>query len=151
MRLDLMHIVADRIENRSDGLRREFRTLALSQHELGAVEIETGGPALVHLDMRFLVAHHAAVRRHHRCQREAVCRGARGDPQHGAGPLEHLRETVVQSGAQCIAIIRRIGGICGLESIPHGRVDRGGIIGEKLHRNAIAMCALVAQKGNFRQ
>ena len=66
MRLDLVDVVADRIENGLDGLRAQLRVIALRKQQLGAMEVEPRRAAFVHLDMRLAVAHHAAVRRNHR-------------------------------------------------------------------------------------
>ena len=81
MNLDLVDIVADGVEHRLDGSRAELGALAVGEDQLGAVEVEPGRTALVHLDMRLAVAQHAAVRGDHGRQREAVGSGAGGDPQ----------------------------------------------------------------------
>ena len=65
-RLHLVHIGTDRIEPRSDGLRRDLGAVAFQQHELGAAGIKAGGTAFVDLDMRFPVAEYALKALRHR-------------------------------------------------------------------------------------
>ena len=136
MRLNLMDIVADRIDRGADGLRRKLRALPRHQQQLGAVEVEAGRAAFVHLDMRFLVAHHRAVRLDHGRQREAVGGGAGRHPQCSAVAPEQIGEPRIELARQAIAIIGRIRSVGGMHRLPHERVDGGGVVGEKLHRNA---------------
>ena len=69
------------------------------QQQFRAVEKETGRAAFIHLDMRFAVAHHAAVRRHHGAERKTIRRSSGRNPEHRhlapEEPAERLLEVLI--------------------------------------------------------
>jgi hypothetical protein len=64
MRVDLMDSVTHRIDHGANGIGRQFRTLALRQHQLGREG--TRCTAFIHFDMGFAVTYHTAMRLGHR-------------------------------------------------------------------------------------
>ena len=150
MRLNLVDIVADRIDRCANGLRRQFGASAFCQNQLGPVEEKTRRTAFIHFDMRFFMADYRSVGRDHGGEREAVRCGPGACPEYRAWAAEQLRKPVVQRRAQPIAVIGRIGLVGGLEGVPDRRVHCGCIVGEKQHRNPLDRGTLLAQKGNFR-
>jgi predicted GNAT family acetyltransferase len=107
--------------------------------------------AFVHLDMCLAVAHHGAVRRHHRAQRQAIGRRAGRHPQPRAGCAEQRRKGFVQRAAQRIGIIGKIGRIGRLHRGPDAGVDGSGVVGEEMHGNRHDREGVVRSSHPFRQ
>ena len=129
--LHLMHIVADRIDQSGDPLRRQLCAFARTQHQFGAVEIEAGRAALVHFDMRFLMAHDPAMRLAHGRKREAICRGARCCPDSRALAAEQIAEALIKPRRQGITVIRIVSAVRCPHGFPNLGVDWRGIVREE--------------------
>jgi len=141
MCLHLVHIGPDRIKHCGNGCGGELRTIALRQHQLGAVKKETGRAALVDFDMRFLMAHHPAMRLHHGRQRQAIGRRAGGDPDRRTVTPKQIAEARIQFGAQAVAVIGIVGRIGGAHRLPQPGMNGGGIVGQEraLHRHILSV------------
>jgi hypothetical protein len=105
VRLDLVDVVADRIDHRADRVGRQLGARAGGGEQLGAVGVEFGRAAFVAIDVRIAVADHAAVRRAERRQREAVGRRAGWHPQHADLRAEQIGKGAVEPLRPAIAVI----------------------------------------------
>ena len=129
MRLNLVHIVADRVDDGADRIGRQLGAIALRQQQLCAVKIEAWRAPFVRFDMGFFVADDSPMRLNHGCQGKTVGCRPRSYPQNRTWLAEQVGKSLVESIAQTIPVIRRIGCVRCLQGIPDGRVNRGGIIG----------------------
>src|SRR3546814_17644187 len=118
MRLDLMHSVADRVDQRGYICGGKLGPFTRCEHQLGTVEVKPGRSAFIGLDMRFLMTNHAAVRRDHRAQRPAVGGCSRRHPPGGARAAEQIAEKIVKRRAETVALLGHNAMVGGWKRLP---------------------------------
>ena len=132
MRLNLVDIIADRINHPADRIGGQLRAIPVGEQQLGTMQIETGRTAFIHFDMRLAVADHPAMRRHHAGQRQAIGSRSGGNPQHRTIAAEQIAKSIVEPGRQRIAIIGRVRLIRRAHGVPQKGMDRRCIVGQEL-------------------
>ena len=147
MDLDLVHVIADRRERGLDCVGRDLGAGAVNEHQFRAVQVESGGAGLVHLDVRFAVAQHGTVRLHHCGQREAVGSRPRRYPQRRDLDAKQVREGVVQPPADGVGIVRCVGRVGSLQRPPHLRMHRRRVVRQELHAERHGSAMRCAQEG----
>ena len=114
-------------------LCRDFGTLALNQRQLGAMSVKFWRATFIILDMRVLMAQHAAIRRAEASKGNRIGGSARRNPNRCHVLFKDVRQQRFKRLANGIPIISRIDMIGPSHGLKHSRMHTGGIVRKKAH------------------